>query len=102
METDLDGIADNVDVPYLAEALEYGCNSNPIQYSFIKKMTKRTYDKRNNKNEWWNDKIQIKVENERARHMVNTLSVSTSSYIVDLIRLSTYMTEWLIGDTSSA
>jgi len=51
METDLDGIADNVDVPYLAEALEYGCNSNPIQYSFIKKMTKRTYDKRNNKNE---------------------------------------------------
>ena len=30
---------------------------DPIQYSFIKKMTKRTSDKRNNKHEWWNDKI---------------------------------------------
>jgi len=31
------------------------CN---MQYSFIKKTTKRTSDKRNNKHEWWNDKIQ--------------------------------------------
>jgi len=32
-------------------------SSNPIQYSFIKKMTKRTLGKRNNKREWWDDKI---------------------------------------------
>ena len=27
-----------------------------------------------------------KVENERARHMVNTLSVTTNPYIVDVLK----------------
>ena len=48
-------------------------------------MTKRTYNKRNNK---MNDEMikYKKVENERTRHMVNTLSVNTSSYIVDVLK----------------
>jgi len=40
--------------------LEFTALQYPIQYSFIKKMTKHTSDKRNNKHEWWNDKIQKK------------------------------------------